>query len=124
MKFSIVEISGGEKMYAGQVIRYKITVLPLVRVSWVTEITQVQEPSFFIDEQRLGPYKWWHHQHHFREAPGGVEMTDDVKYLLPMGILGRFANALFVSRQLNSIFDYRHKVLQDFFRPKTVRKPG
>lgn len=122
MNFSITAISGGEKIYAGQVIRYKVTVLPLVRVTWVAEITQVREPSFFVDEQRFGPYKWWHHEHHFREVPGGVEMTDEVNYLLPMGILGRFANVLFVSSQLNSIFDYRRKVLQDFFRPKINRK--
>jgi ligand-binding SRPBCC domain-containing protein len=122
MNFSITAISGGEKIYAGQVIRYKVTVLPLVRVTWVTEITQVREPSFFVDEQRFGPYKWWHHEHHFREVPGGVEMTDEVNYLLPMGILGRFANVLFVSSQLNSIFDYRRKVLQGFFRPKINRK--
>jgi ligand-binding SRPBCC domain-containing protein len=122
MGFTIIYKSGGAKMYPGQLIRYKVNVLPMVRLHWVTEITQVQEPYFFIDEQRFGPYALWHHQHHFKEVPGGVEMTDEVNYAIPLGFIGRLANWLFVERQVNAIFDYRFNVLEKYFSSTNALK--
>jgi len=115
MGFKILYVSGGEKMYNGQIIRYKVNVLPFIAVHWVTEITHVQEPQYFVDEQRFGPYALWHHQHHFKEVPGGVEMTDEVNYAIPMGILGRFAHWIFVGREVNGIFNHRFSVLEKYF---------
>jgi ligand-binding SRPBCC domain-containing protein len=115
MGFKILYISGGDKAYAGQIIRYHINVLPIIRVNWVTEITHVSEEKYFIDEQRFGPYALWHHQHHFRQVENGVEMTDEVNYAIPLGILGRLAHWLFVGREVNRIFEYRYDVLEKFF---------
>jgi ligand-binding SRPBCC domain-containing protein len=122
MDFRISGNSGLQKMYAGQIIRYRVSILPYIRIFWVSEITHVSEPFFFVDEQRFGPYRWWHHQHIFREVNGGIEMTDEVNYALPLGPLGQFAHWLFVRRQLNSIFDYRFQILQNFFKLKSIRK--
>jgi ligand-binding SRPBCC domain-containing protein len=105
-------------MYPGQIIRYKIYILPGVPVEWVTEITHVKQPHYFVDEQRSGPYAMWHHQHHFREIDGGVEMTDEVNYAIPFGWLGRLANTLFVERQVNAIFGHRYDVLSTYFKAK------
>ncbi len=116
MGFKILYQSGGEKTYPGQIIRYQVNVLPGIPVHWVTEITHVAEPYYFVDEQRFGPYALWHHQHRFKETPEGVEMTDEVNYAVPLGILGRLANTLFVQRQLNAIFDHRYQVLEAYFR--------
>lgn len=118
MNFVITSMSGGEKMYAGQIISYKVNVLPLVRMSWVTEITHVNEPEFFTDEQRFGPYALWHHKHHFKAVEGGVEMRDEVDYAVPLGILGRLAHAIFVKREVNRIFDHRFEVLEAYFKKK------
>jgi ligand-binding SRPBCC domain-containing protein len=115
MNFKILYQSGGDKAYAGQIIRYQINVLPFVPVHWVTEITQVKEPFQFIDEQRFGPYALWHHQHHFEEVKGGVLMTDEVNYAIPFGILGRFAHWLFVAKEVNRIFEHRFRTLEDYF---------
>jgi ligand-binding SRPBCC domain-containing protein len=115
MNFKITSISGGDKTYAGQIIKYKVTVLPLMRLTWVTEITHVKEPELFVDEQLSGPYALWHHQHHFKSVEGGVEMTDDLNYALPLGVLGQLANAVLVGRQVSAIFDYRTKVLNELF---------
>ncbi|MEZ4918053.1 MAG: SRPBCC family protein [Saprospiraceae bacterium] len=103
------------EMYAGQVIEYTVKPVLGIPMYWMTEITQVENGRFFIDEQRVGPYKIWHHQHHFREIEGGVEMTDLVHYQLPLGPLGNLAHALFVKRQLNAIFDYRWNKLEEQF---------
>ena len=102
-------------MYPGQLIRYLVNVMPLVSVHWVTEITHVNEPSYFVDEQRFGPYALWHHQHHFQEVAGGIEMTDEVNYAIPFGFIGQLTNWLFVERRVNAIFDYRFAMLEDFF---------
>jgi ligand-binding SRPBCC domain-containing protein len=115
MGFHILYSSGGDKTYAGQIIRYKVSILPLVKLHWVTEITHVKEPFYFVDEQRFGPYALWHHQHIFREVPGGVEMTDELNYAIPLGLLGRFAHWVFVGREVNRIFDFRFQVLEKFF---------
>jgi ligand-binding SRPBCC domain-containing protein len=82
----------------------------------------VAAPFFFVDEQRVGPYALWHHQHRFSEVQGGVEMTDEVNYALPLGVLGTMAHALFVQRQLNAIFDYRFDVLSKKFGKQPFKK--
>jgi ligand-binding SRPBCC domain-containing protein len=81
----------------------------------MTEITHVKRLKFFVDEQRKGPYKLWHHQHHFKPVEGGVEMTDLVHYSLPFGILGDLANTLIVRNKLNEIFHYRFEKIEQLF---------
>lgn len=115
MKFKILSMSGGEKMYEGQIIRYKVCPFPNIPVDWLTEITHVNAPYYFVDEQRSGPYKLWHHQHFFKEVQEGVEVSDEVNYIIPYGILGTLANYLFVEKQVSNIFDYRKKTLEKIF---------
>ena len=105
----------GQKMYPGQIITYKVSPVLGIKLNWMTEITQVVDNQYFVDEQRFGPYAMWHHQHHFKVINGGVEMTDIVDYVLPFGMLGTLANALFVKKQLKTIFDHRLKAVEDLF---------
>ncbi len=104
-----------EKMYAGMIIEYKVSPLMGIPLTWVTEITHVQEKHFFVDEQRVGPYKIWHHQHHFKKIYNGVEMTDILDYKLPSGILGKIINSIYVINKVKSIFDYRKNKLIELF---------
>lgn len=116
LRFKIISSHHGEKMYPGQVIEYKVSPVLGIPVYWMTEITHVEPYKYFIDEQRFGPYNLWHHQHHFREVQGGVEMTDIVHYKLPFWFLGDIANALFVKQQLKGIFDYRFKAVEKRYK--------
>jgi ligand-binding SRPBCC domain-containing protein len=104
-----------KKMYAGQVITYTVQPVLSIPLFWMTEITHVQDKEFFVDEQRVGPYALWHHQHHFKSIDDGVEMTDLVHYRLPLGFLGDVAHWLFVKKQLTGVFDYRWKKLEEIF---------
>jgi ligand-binding SRPBCC domain-containing protein len=115
MNFRIVTPDLPDKTYAGQIIAYTLTPVAGIRAGWITEITHVKAPHFFVDEQRKGPYRMWHHQHHFKEKEGGVEMTDIVHYKLPIWFLGDIANSLFVKKQLQQIFDYRFKKVEEMF---------
>lgn len=105
----------GDGMYAGQVITYKVRPLLGIPMFWMTEITHVVNRKFFVDEQRFGPYALWHHQHHFNEVEGGVEMTDIIHYKAPLGILGDIAVALFIKKQLEGIFAFRKKRVEELF---------
>jgi len=98
-------------MYPGMIITYRVRPIPWVSVGWVTEITHVREPVLFVDEQRFGPYRFWHHEHHFREVEGGVEMKDIVHYALPLGTIGRVFGGPLVRRRLEQIFSFRRRFL-------------
>jgi ligand-binding SRPBCC domain-containing protein len=107
-----------DRMYPGMIIQYKVRPLLSIPVEWVTEITHVRDFEFFVDEQRIGPYKMWHHEHHFEKVQEGVKMTDIVSYHIPFGVLGKLANSLFVRSKIDSIFTYREKVIKDLFVSK------
>ncbi len=100
------------KMYAGMIISYFVRPLLNIPTTWVTEITHVREPYFFVDEQRFGPYKFWHHQHIFTETKNGIEMEDIVSYAVPFGVFGRIANRLIISKKINDIFSFRSEILK------------
>lgn len=115
MDFRVISRHHGDAIYAGQIIEYKVKPLLGIPVYWMTEITEVKDQLYFIDEQRFGPYQLWHHQHHFEVIEGGVKMTDIVHYRNPLGFIGTWANHLFVKKQLRDIFNYRFKQVQAAF---------
>jgi ligand-binding SRPBCC domain-containing protein len=114
MQFEIV-FGGEAPMHPGQLIEYHLTFIPGVKSTWLTEITHLEEKCFFIDEQRIGPYRLWHHEHRFAEEGGKTRVIDTVSYALPFGLLGELIHALWVRHRLEEIFDYRRKMLQEMF---------
>jgi len=94
------------EMKAGALIDYRLKLMG-VPFKWRTEIEEFEPMSHFVDRQVRGPYKLWHHTHTFRETDQGVEMSDRVAYQMPFWLAGSLAHAIWVKRQLNSIFDYR-----------------
>jgi len=117
MGFNITSGNPG-KMFAGQIISYEIGIFPFVKSNWVTEITQVKNNVYFIDEQRFGPYRMWHHEHHFAVRENGVFTTDRVTYKIPFGFIGKIAHYLFIRKKLLYIFSYRSEILFNFFSKK------
>lgn len=104
-----------DKMYAGQMIQYIVKPLLGIPLSWCTEITHVQDMKYFVDEQRQGPYKLWHHQHHLKEIKNGVEMLDIVHYQAPLGFLGESVTPIIITPKLEQIFEYRFKKMIELF---------
>jgi ligand-binding SRPBCC domain-containing protein len=104
-----------ETMYPGLLITYRVRPLFGIPIDWVTEITAVDSPAMFIDEQRFGPYRFWHHRHFFRSVPGGTEVRDLISYALRFDPISRPANIIIVKNKLNMIFDYRREVLSRKF---------
>tara|TARA_X000000950_G_C13745356_1_gene590277 strand:- start:437 stop:904 length:468 start_codon:yes stop_codon:yes gene_type:complete len=107
-----------EKMYPGMIISYHVAPILGIKLNWVTEITHVVENKFFVDEQRVGPYALWHHQHFFEVEEDRVKMTDIVTYKPPFGYIGRIANTLFIRKQIQAIFQYRKIKMDQLFNNK------
>jgi ligand-binding SRPBCC domain-containing protein len=125
MGFDITSKDLPEKMYPGMIISYTVKPFMGIRMVWVSEITHIDTPRYFIDEQRIGPYSMWHHQHFIEQSGDGVLMTDIVSYSPPLGFIGAMANTLFIRKQLQNIFNYRSKILDQHFRKDAgVRPPG
>ena len=115
MGFDIVSKNLPEKMYPGIIIAYDVKPFLGIKMRWISEITHVKELEYFVDEQRVGPYRLWHHQHHIKSIEGGVLMTDIVHYQPPFGFIGRITNTLLVKNQLKEIFDFRTMKLEELF---------
>ena len=114
MNFAITSETG-DKIYEGQIITYKVSPMPMMRMSWVTEITKIEEGRMFIDEQRFGPYRMWHHEHQLEANGKETLMTDIVSYKVPFGPLGKLMHGLMIQRQLEGIFSHRSKVMDKLF---------
>ncbi len=109
-------LSGADrKMFPGQIIQYRLTPVLGIPFRWVTEITHVKEGEYFVDEQRFGPYSFWHHKHFIYPTENGVVMEDIVDYKIPLGILGKLAHMIFVKYKVKQIFTYREKALNEIF---------
>jgi ligand-binding SRPBCC domain-containing protein len=116
LDLKIGDISGGERMYEGQVIKHRVTVMPFVRIDWETLVTDVIYYEGFTVRQIKGPYSHWVHKHSFRPAKGGIEMSDEIEYALPLpGPISRGMNSLLIRRELDGVFTYRENVIQEYF---------
>jgi ligand-binding SRPBCC domain-containing protein len=114
LHFEIVH-GGGRQMYVGQLIEYRVQFMPLLKSRWLTEIAHLEEKVSFVDEQRLGPYRFWYHRHHFETVPDGTRIVDQVTYELPFGPLGDLVHALWVGPRLTYIFDTRREKVATIF---------
>ena len=118
MNFIVLTAMENDEIYEGMLIDYYVSPLFGIKMKWQTEIIKVDFQKSFIDFQKKGPYKLWHHHHEFIPNEKGVLMKDTVDYELPMGFLGELAHAVFVKKKLEHIFGYRHAVLEKMFNKK------
>jgi len=114
MNFEIVK-GGDREMFEGQLIEYRVEFIRGVRSLWLTEIAHVCDREYFVDEQRIGPYRFWYHEHIFERTSGSTKMTDRITYVVPFGFVGDVLNSLWIEKRLQTIFDFRRgKILEMF----------
>jgi ligand-binding SRPBCC domain-containing protein len=114
MDFEIIS-EPPETTYPGLIVEYRVRPFLGIPVRWTTEITHVQAPDYFVDEQRFGPYAFWHHKHFLEPVEGGVKMSDLIHYRMPFGPLGDLVHPFLVGPKLKEIFHTREKVFRDLF---------
>ena len=109
------------RVHLGTKISYRLywQVFPL---SWSSEISEYQQDLFFADEMTRGPYRSWYHRHLFRSVEDSVEMTDTVQYSLPLGPIGDLVHAIIIRQQLESIFDYRKRAIEEIFGTNSTQR--
>ena len=116
--FVIKSQLGDDGIFRGMKIQYIVRPLFGIPLKWITEISEVNAPYLFVDNQLKGPYALWEHTHHFNAIPGGVKMRDEVRYGLPLGLLGLLAHKLVVRKKLEDIFNFRKNVMEQIFAKK------
>lgn len=118
-----------EYLHPGMIVSATIRPFPVITSSWISELTHIRPPQFYITEQRVGPFKMWHHEHHFRSIDGGVEVEDIILYGMRFGMVGAFFHNVYVRKKLHEAFSFRAQALEQRFgsltkpRPKEVVKP-
>ena len=116
MLFKITSNNKNDNIYPGMIISYKVAPLLNIPITWVTEITHVKENKYFVDEQRIGPYKIWHHEHIFKPLDDKkILVTDIITYVPPFGFIGKILNKILIKKKVEDIFDYRERILEDIF---------
>lgn len=113
--FTIISTDLAAEIHTGMLIKYRVKPLFGIGVTWITEITDVNSPTSFIDKQLKGPYSLWEHRHKFIEKDGGTLVVDHVRYALPFGVLGSLAHGLLVKKRLSDIFDFRRTTLERLY---------
>ena len=96
-----------DEMFEGMLVEYRVNIPVIGKQEWVSELQHIVPGYSFVDEQKIGPYKLWYHYHGIEEVEGGVKLIDRVSYKPPFGFLGTIANALFIRKMLEKIFNYR-----------------
>lgn len=120
MNFEIISSPLG-KMYEGQIIEYRVGIFPGVRTTWLTEISHVRRMEYFVDEQRIGPYEFWYHEHKFCSLDHNqTQMIDNVTYSVGYGLIGDMLNALVIGKKLSGIFNFRSRKIQDLYPAKVI----
>ncbi len=114
MNFEILQ-GADAKMYPGQLIEYRVEFVRGIRSRWLTEIAHVRAGEYFVDEQRVGPYRFWYHEHGFQDTRAGTRMTDRVTYVVPFGVLGDLVNTFWIRKRLEQIFDFRRQKIVELF---------
>ncbi len=118
MDIEVITDINGVEMHEGMIIDYVMTPVPRIKTKWTTRITKIEKFKYFIDVQEKGPYKKWHHEHHFRQGDEGILMSDIVYYSMPLGFLGDIANSIYINARLNDIFAYRKQAIDEIFHGK------
>jgi ligand-binding SRPBCC domain-containing protein len=115
MAFKIHTQLNDNEVYEGMIIDYTVRPLLGIPLRWQTEICQVSKPHLFTDRQLKGPYSLWEHTHRFIEKDIGILIQDEVKYQLPLGIIGILAHSFVVKKKIKNIFKFREKTLNELF---------
>ncbi|MFE0023822.1 SRPBCC family protein [Amycolatopsis sp. NPDC059021] len=80
-----------------------------LRWRMTSRITACEPPGYFVDEQVAGPFRRWHHAHHFApDGRGGTVMRDVVDFAAPLGLLGALVERVALDRYMTRLIRVRN----------------
>jgi ligand-binding SRPBCC domain-containing protein len=112
MAFEIVS-DVPEVMHNGLLVEYRVRIPWLGWRSWVSELKHIVPGRSFVDEQKIGPYRFWYHEHRVESAGEGSRIVDRVSYEVPFGFFGRMLHPFIIQPTLKRIFRHRERMLCD-----------
>jgi ligand-binding SRPBCC domain-containing protein len=83
-----------------------------VKQKLTSKITKYQYPFYFVDEMLSGVFKKIYHQHVFTENGNTTTMTDIFEYAAPLGMLGKLAEKIFLTRYLRNFLIERNNYIK------------
>jgi ligand-binding SRPBCC domain-containing protein len=86
------------------------------------KMTQFSRPAHFQDVMLEGAFRSMKHDHVFEEYRGGTLMRDRFEYWAPLGLLGRFAERLFLTRYMRRFLEERNAILKRVAESEEWRK--
>lgn len=109
MSFKIVS-HVPERMYNGLIVEYRVRIPLLGWQTWISELKHIEPGRRFVDEQKIGPYRFWYHEHRIEPAGDKVNIIDHISYEMPFGLLGRMVHPFLVRPTLERIFRHRESM--------------
>ena len=79
-----------------------------------SKITAMNRPHMFVDEQVVGDFKNFRHEHHFKSVNNGTIMIDLFNFTTPYGKAGVFFNHLYLKRYLCNLLEKRNAVIKQY----------
>lgn len=111
----VIERTGGVR--DGDRVVLSVPLVGPFRARWVLEHRDFDPPRGFHDVQVEGPFASWSHAHTFvPEGPDACVLEDRIEFALPLGRFGRLAGSPRVLRELDRLFDYRHRRMAQIAR--------
>jgi len=77
-----------------------------------SKITEMECPTYFVDEMERGHFKSFRHEHTFVTNDETTVMIDQLEYETPMGILGKGFDKWLLEKHLTQFLLHRNKVLK------------
>lgn len=95
----------------GQFVTWRATHF-LIPMYMTVKIVEMDFAHYFIDTMTKGPFKSLWHKHSFLQQDGYTIMKDEFIIEAPLGILGRFAEWLFLKSYMKKLLVKRNQVLK------------
>jgi ligand-binding SRPBCC domain-containing protein len=90
----------------------------------VTEVVELVENSRIVEEQLQGPFRFWRHEGQFAELDSETEVTDEITFEPPGGMLGFVLTTSRITEDLSGVFAGRVERVNEFLRQLSSQESG
>ena len=86
-----------------------------LRQKFTSKIIEFQPPLLFVDQMQKGIFKSFRHEHHFKVISEEKTLVKDIlAYEVPLKILGKLADFLFLKKYLKDFLTERNRIIKAY----------
>jgi len=86
------------------------------------QITQYEEPNFFVDEMLEGSFKFMKHKHEFINTGNHTIMKDVFEFSSPFGLLGKIIDKFILEKYMTQFLKQRNITIKRFAETEDWKK--